>query len=115
VAAGHDQTDTTERMTMTTDASTTEVTEESVLATVTELIGEIIGEDYMADIDVTMESMITEDLELESIEFVALAEKLRDRYGESVDFVDWVAGMELEQIILLTVGQLVGFIVACRS
>lgn len=100
---------------MTTDAATTEVTEESVLATVTELIGEIIGEDYMADLEVTMESMITEDLELESIEFVALAEKLRDRYGESVDFVDWVAGMELEQIILLTVGQLVEFIVACRS
>jgi acyl carrier protein len=102
-------------MTMTTDAATTEVTEESVLATVTELIGEIIGEDYMTDLEVTMESMITEDLELESIEFVALAEKLRDRYGESVDFVDWVAGMELEQIILLTVGQLVEFIVACRS
>jgi acyl carrier protein len=100
---------------MTTDAATTEVTEESVLATVTELIGEIIGEDYIADLEVTMESMITEDLELESIEFVALAEKLRDRYGESVDFVDWVAGMELEQIILLTVGQLVEFIVACRS
>jgi len=100
---------------MTTDAPTTEVTEESVLATVTELIGEIIGEDYMADLEITMESMITEDLELESIEFVALAEKLRDRYGESVDFVDWVAGMELEQIILLTVGQLVEFIVACRS
>jgi acyl carrier protein len=98
-----------------TDAPTREVTEESVLATVTELIGEIIGEDYMADIEVTMESTITEDLELESIEFVALAEKLRDRYGESVDFVDWVAGMELEQIILLTVGQLVGFIVACRT
>jgi acyl carrier protein len=100
---------------MTTDAPTTEVTEESVLATVTELIGEIIGDDYMDDIEVTMESMITEDLELESIEFVALAEKLRDRYGDSVDFVDWVAGMELEQIILLTVGQLVGFIVACRT
>jgi acyl carrier protein len=99
----------------TTDALTTKVTEESVLATVTELIGEIIGEDYMADIEVTMESMITEDLELESIEFVALAEKLRDHYGESVDFVDWVAGMELEQIILLTVGQLVEFIVTCRS
>jgi acyl carrier protein len=99
----------------TTDALTTKVTEESVLATVTELIGEIIGEDYMADIEVTMESMITEDLELESIEFVALAEKLRDHYGESVVFVAWGAGLELEQIILLTVGQLVEFIVTCRS
>ncbi|MGO9028567.1 MAG: acyl carrier protein [Acidimicrobiales bacterium] len=89
------------------------VAEEAVLATVIELIGEIIGEDYLEDIDVTMESTITEDLELESIEFVALAEKLRERYGDRVDFVDWIAGMELEEIIQLTVGQLVEFVVSC--
>jgi acyl carrier protein len=79
------------------------------------MIGEIIGDEYIADLDVTWESMITEDLELESIEFVALAEKLRDRYGEQVDFVDWIAGLELDQIILLTVGQLVDFVVACLN
>jgi acyl carrier protein len=90
-------------------------TQAEVLATVTEMIGEIIGDEYIADLDVTWESMITEDLELESIEFVALAEKLRDRYGEQVDFVDWIAGLELDQIILLTVGQLVDFVVACLN
>ena len=89
------------------------VTEEEVLAAITEMIGEIIGEDYLAEIHVTMDSMVTEDLELESIEFVALAEQLRNCYGERVDFVDWIAGMELDQIILLTVGQLVEFVVRC--
>jgi acyl carrier protein len=98
---------------MTGDTLHGTVTEEAVLATVIELIGEIIGEDYLEDIDVTMESTITEDLELESIEFVALAEKLRERYGDRVDFVDWIAGMELEEIIQLTVGQLVEFVVSC--
>ena len=89
------------------------VTQEAILATVTGMIGAIIGEEYLEDLDVTMDSVITEDLELESIEFVALAEKLRDRYGERVDFVDWIAGMELEEIIVLSVGQVVAFIESC--
>jgi acyl carrier protein len=91
------------------------VSQEAILATVTEMIGAIIGEEYLEDLDVTMDSVITEDLELESIEFVALAEKLRDRYGERVDFVDWIAGMELEEIIGLTVGQVVGFVEQCLT
>jgi acyl carrier protein len=91
------------------------VTQEAILATVTGMIGAIIGEEYLEDLDVTMDSVITEDLELESIEFVALAEKLRDRYGERVDFVDWIAGMELEEIIGLTVGQVVDFVGSCLT
>jgi acyl carrier protein len=91
------------------------VTQEAILATVTGMIGAIIGEEYLEDLDVTMDSVITEDLELESIEFVALAEKLRDRYGERVDFVDWIAGMELEEIIGLTVGQVVDFVESCLT
>ena len=91
------------------------VTQEAILATVTGMIGAIIGEEYLEDLDVTMDSVITEDLELESIEFVALAEKLRDRYGELVDFVDWIAGMELEEIIGLTVGQVVDFVESCLT
>ena len=91
------------------------VTQEAILATVTGMIGAIIGEEYLEDLDVTMDSVITEDLELESIEFVALAEKLCDRYGERVDFVDWIAGMELEEIIGLTVGQVVDFVESCLT
>ena len=56
-----------------------------------------------------------EDLELESIEFVALAEQLLERYGEQVDFVGWLATMELDEIIALTVGQLVDFVVTAAA
>jgi acyl carrier protein len=97
----------------TTGVTTAVPTEAEILATVTVMIGDIIGEEYLDDLDVTMDSVITSDLELESIEFVALAEKLRDRYGETVDFVDWIAGMELEEIIVLSVGQVVAFIESC--
>ncbi len=86
-----------------------------VLGTVSGLIREVIGEDFALDQPIAMETSFSDDLELESIEFVALAEKLQGRYGKSVDFARWLSGMELDQILALKVGDLVQFIVRCRS
>jgi acyl carrier protein len=61
-----------------------------------------------------METSFGEDLELESIEFVALAERIQNEYGQSVDFVGWLSDKELEAIIALKVGDVVDFIVRCR-
>ena len=84
-----------------------------MLADLHEILVEVIGDDLFLDgDDLTMETSFDEDLQLESIEFVALAEKLLERYGEQVDFVGWLAGMELEEIVALKVGQLVDFVVA---
>jgi len=85
---------------------------EAVLADLQEILADVIGEDFLLEDDLTMETSFDEDLQLESIEFVALAEKLLERYGEQVDFVSWLATMELDEIIALTVGQLVDFVVA---
>jgi acyl carrier protein len=80
------------------------------------MLGEVIGEDELSMLDdITLETSFNEDLELESIEFVALAELLMEHYGERVDFVAWIADMELEQIIEMTVGELVTFIVGCLT
>ena len=84
-----------------------------VLATVTALIGEVVGEDFLLDTEVGMGTSFDEDLELESIEFVALSELLMAHYGDRVDFVTWIGEMELEEIIALRVGQLVDHVVAC--
>jgi acyl carrier protein len=83
---------------------------DEVLATVSELIREVIGDDSGLGPEITLETAFNRDLELESIEFVALAEKLRGRYGPSLDFTGWLAGMELDQILSLRVGQLVEMI-----
>jgi acyl carrier protein len=84
-----------------------------VLTDLHDILVEVIGDDLFLDGDeLTMETSFDEDLQLESIEFVALAEKLLERYGEQVDFVGWLAGMELEEIVALKVGQLVDFVVA---
>lgn len=93
----------------------TAVTSEAVLETVTELIGEVVGDEFLLDGPITMETSFSRDLELESIEFVALSEKLQEHYGERVDFVVWISEMELTEIIDLTVGQLVDHITSCLS
>jgi acyl carrier protein len=93
----------------------TEVGAETVLATVAKLIEEVLGEDYLLDQEITMETSFSEDLELESIEFVALSERLEDHYGDRVDFVSWLSEKELHEIIGLSVGELVDYITSCLS
>lgn len=88
---------------------------EGTLKTVAELVREVIGEEWANDVDITVGTSFSDDLELESIEFVALAELLQERYGAQVDFVGWLSGLELDQIIGLKVGDLVGFIERCRG
>lgn len=92
-----------------------EISRESVLSTISTLIVEVIGDDFGADMDIDETTSFNGDLELESIEFVALAERLQEVYGEQVNFVEWVGEMELDAIINLNVGDLVEFICSCRS
>ena len=91
-----------------------EATQQAVLGAVTEMLTEVIGEDELLMVDeVTMGTSFNDDLELESIEFVALAEELTERYGEQVDFVGWIADLELDALVTMTVGQLVEFVAGC--
>ncbi len=88
--------------------------QEETLAVVTELIHEVIGEDWVRETPIDMETSFGDDLEFESIEVVTLSEKLQERYGEKVNFVGWLSELELDEIINLRVGQLVEFIESCR-
>jgi acyl carrier protein len=88
---------------------------EEVLSTVAGILREVIGEAWVREFQIGLETRFSQDLELESIEFVALAEKLQDRYGRRVDFAGWLSRMELDQIIDLRVGQVVEFIAGCLS
>ena len=91
------------------------VTRADVLADLERMLVEVIGDDLLLDGPLTMDTSFDQDLQLESIEFVALSEKLLETYGEQVDFVSWLAEMELDDIIALTVGQLVEFVTANAS
>jgi len=88
---------------------------DEILAVVTECLAEVMETDFELDDPITLETSFNADLELESIEFVALAEKLQARFGDGVDFTGWIANKELEEIIALTVGDLVEFIASCPT
>jgi acyl carrier protein len=84
----------------------------SVLDDVRRIIAEVIGEDYVSASEIEPDTSFYADLEIESIEFVALGEALQERYGDRLDFAAWIATLEVDEIIGMTVGQLVDQIVA---
>jgi acyl carrier protein len=81
-----------------------------VLDTVIRILTEVIGEDFLLDTEITPGTTFSDDLALESIEFVALSEKLAEHYGQRVNFVAFIADMDIDAIMGITVGQLVGYI-----
>jgi acyl carrier protein len=85
-----------------------------VFETVAGLIREVIGDDAGLGPEITLETSFYEDLALESIELVALAHKIKERYGEGVDLVTWLAGKDLDAILALRVGDLVELVERCR-
>jgi acyl carrier protein len=79
------------------------------------MLVDVIGAEYLIGLHVDLATSFDRDLELESLEFVALAERLLQHYGGRVDFVAWLATMELDEIIGLAVGDLVAFIVGATA
>ena len=88
---------------------------EQVLADLEKILVEVVGDDLLLDEPLSMATSFNDDLQLESIEFVALAEELLNTYGERVDFVNWMAGMELDEVVGLTAGDVVNFVVRSLS
>lgn len=87
--------------------------EGTVLADIVGMLRELL-EDYggLEDAEIVRETTFHDDLELESIDLVALAGSLREHYGDRVNFAEFIAGLDLEEIIALTVGQLTDYVAA---
>lgn len=80
------------------------------LNTITGLIREAVNEDWIEDFEITEDTKFNEDLELESIELAVIAEKIQQHYGKTIDFNQWLSGLDLDQMINLSVGQLATFV-----
>jgi len=85
--------------------------EESVLADITGMLAKLLDEYGLDDIEIGMRTTFNRDLELESIDLVTLAGLLEERYGGRVNFAEFLADMEFDEIIELTVGRLVEHVV----
>ncbi|MFJ6726283.1 MULTISPECIES: acyl carrier protein [unclassified Streptomyces] len=84
----------------------------AVLADITGLLARLLEDEYgLDDVEIGMTTTFNRDLELESIDLVTLAGLLQERYGDRVNFAEFLAGMEFDEIIELTVGRLVEYVV----
>jgi acyl carrier protein len=86
------------------------MTPDQILADVRAMLIEIIGAEYVLGLDIGMATSFEDDLELESVEFVRLSAMLTDHYGDRINFVRFLADKSLNEIIGLTVGEVVTYI-----
>jgi acyl carrier protein len=87
----------------------------SVHADIAGMLRTLLDEYGLEDVEIGMDTSFTRDLELESIDLVTLAGLLEARYGRRVNFAEFIADMELDEIIALTVGRLVTHVVECLA
>jgi acyl carrier protein len=86
-------------------------TAETVLADISGMLRTVLAEYGEDDVAIGMSTLFNRDLELESIDLVTLAGLLEERYGQRVNLAEFLAGMEFDEIIELTVGRLVEHVV----
>jgi len=87
---------------------------EEIFALLKQFITEVIGEEFVEDMDISKESSFTRDLEMDSIEIVSFSEKVKSHFGEHVDFTGWISGMDLDQLINLSLGDIIKYIEQCQ-
>jgi len=88
------------------------VNQASILATIAGLIERVVDGDILA-VDIGPTTSFSQDIELESIEFVALAEELQGAFPVDIQFTRWLGGMTLDEILALRVSDLVEFVETC--
>lgn len=79
-----------------------------------QFITEVIGEEFVEDLEIGYDSSFTKDLEMDSIEIVAFSEKVKLHFGAQVDFTGWLSGMDLDQLIALKISDIIAYIETCR-
>ncbi|GAB3930807.1 phosphopantetheine-binding protein [Kribbella albertanoniae] len=82
-----------------------------VLADISAMLRALLDEYGLDDVEITRATKFHDDLELESIDLVGLSGRLRDHYGDKINFASFIADKELEEIIAVTVGELVDFVI----
>ncbi|UYB43947.1 acyl carrier protein [Streptomyces sp. Je 1-4] len=87
--------------------------EEEVFNEVVGMLQAVLGDYGLDEAGITMDTRFHEDLDLESIDLVTLGGHLEARYGDTVNFAEYLAGLGLEQIINLSIGRLVEHVAAC--
>ncbi|MDQ1287401.1 MAG: acyl carrier protein [Actinomycetota bacterium] len=83
-----------------------------VLDDVAQMIVRILGTCDLEDLGIGMETSFHDDLEMESIDLVTLAGMLTGEYGADVNLAEFLADKDLDEVIDLTIGDIVDFVVS---
>jgi len=81
-----------------------------VMSSLVEMLTEVMGDNGPLD-PIEAGTSFKDELGFDSIQFVALAELIQDRYDE-VNFVTWIQGKQIAEIMALRVGDVADFVVA---
>jgi acyl carrier protein len=84
--------------------------EQRLVAEVTALLRQLIGDDPRWADRVTPSARLDADLRMDSLEMTALASLLRDAYGDRVDLAAFLASLDFDALVALTVADLAGYV-----
>jgi acyl carrier protein len=79
------------------------------------LLRQAIGDDPRWADRVTPSARLDQDLRLDSLEMTVLAGLLREAYGDRIDLAAFLAGLDFDQLVALTVADLAAYVRACLA
>jgi acyl carrier protein len=99
---------------MDTINNTLKLNHEELFTLLKGFITEVIGAEFVEEMDITPESSFTKDLEMDSIEIVSFSEKIKAHFGDQIDFTGWLSSMDLDQLIDLDLSMIINYIYECQ-
>jgi acyl carrier protein len=89
--------------------------DDMALADIVEALAAATGDESLLSPGIGAATLLEGDLCLDSLDLAALGAVLRDRYGTAVHVAGYVAGLDIDEIIGLTVGDVAGYVDSCRA
>ncbi|HEX4091196.1 MAG TPA: hypothetical protein VHZ33_20995 [Trebonia sp.] len=80
---------------------------------VAEALAAATGDESLLTIGIAAATRLEGDLRLDSLDLAALSALLRERHGTAVDLAGYVAGLDIDQIIGLTVADVAAYVTGC--
>ena len=80
---------------------------------VAEALAAVTGDESLLSAGINAATRLEGDLRLDSLDLAALSEMLRERHGAAVDLAGYVAGLDIDQIIGLTVADVAAYVTGC--
>jgi acyl carrier protein len=81
--------------------------------TIAGLLRRSVGEDRVWPDDFGPSTRLDGDLLLEDADMAAFGEELRQRYGDRVDLIGFVADLDIDRIIALSVAGVADYVAEC--